>query len=202
MALSTLTDTFYALRFLRLLTTKWEKTGAFKAGIIDKKGKVLRKPKGSRDKSVYNMFHKLVFNVKRLLNKLPFGKTTIASYLAALYLIKEHTGMSNGLLGEILFEVAGYNPQLDTSLNLNESFLLNEKLCLAEGSYLFCEDLLYFKTGETLSGQGRMLCVTEYNCQPAGDIFGIPVFKLLDEETNQLVIVSSLQLTPSNKTLI
>ena len=59
-----ITDRFYALRFLRLLTTPWEKTNAFKAGIIDANGKVLKKAKG-KDKKVYNIFHKLVYNLKR-----------------------------------------------------------------------------------------------------------------------------------------
>ena len=71
-------DTFYAFRFLRLLTTPWTKMGAYKLGLIDAQGVVLRKPESSEERSKYNVFHKLVFNVKRLLNKLPFGKTTIA----------------------------------------------------------------------------------------------------------------------------
>ena len=43
-------DRIYALRFLRLLTTNWEDTNAFKAGIIDKDGKKLRKPTSADDK--------------------------------------------------------------------------------------------------------------------------------------------------------
>ena len=86
-------DFFYALRFLRLLTTKWERTTAYKLGLIDKKGKVLKKPENDKEKAAYNIFHRLVFNIKRLINKLPFGKSALASYLGALFLIKEHTGI-------------------------------------------------------------------------------------------------------------
>ena len=75
-------DFFYALRFLRLLTTKWEDTNAFKLGIVDKNGKKLKKPETSDEKSAYNTFHKLVYNIKRLINKIPLGKSTLASYAA------------------------------------------------------------------------------------------------------------------------
>ena len=42
-------DFFYAVRFLRLLTTKWENTNAFKLGIVDKNGKKLKKPEPSEE---------------------------------------------------------------------------------------------------------------------------------------------------------
>ena len=91
-------DLFYAFRFLKLLVTPWEKTVAFELGIIDENGKVLKK--GSQrntpeEKSAYTVFHRLVFNLKRLLNKLPFGKSKLASYASALFLIKEETGMKD-----------------------------------------------------------------------------------------------------------
>ena len=86
--LSRTADTIYAIRFLRLLTTRWSSTGAYKLGLIDKNGKHLRSPINDIERSKYNIFHRLVFNIKRLLNKIPFGKSTIASYLTALYLIK------------------------------------------------------------------------------------------------------------------
>ena len=36
-------DLYFVFRFLRLLTMKYEKTDAYKLGIIDEKGKVLKK---------------------------------------------------------------------------------------------------------------------------------------------------------------
>ena len=36
-------DLYFVFRFLRLLTMKWEKTDAYKYGIIDKKGQILKK---------------------------------------------------------------------------------------------------------------------------------------------------------------
>ena len=65
-------DLFYAYRFIKLLVTPWEKTEAFEFGIVDDNGKVLKKTsalKTSEEKAAYTVFHRLVFNIKRLLNK-------------------------------------------------------------------------------------------------------------------------------------
>ena len=80
-------DLFYAFRFLKLLVTPWNKTGAYEQGIIDENGKNLKKAKElttGQEKEVYTVFHRLVFNLKRLLMKVPFGKSRLASYAAAL----------------------------------------------------------------------------------------------------------------------
>ena len=98
------TDTVYTLRFLRLLTTPWEETNAYKEGLIDDQGKKLRKPVTEKEKSVYNMFHRLVFNVKKLINKVPGGKSKIASYAAALLLLKENYSLSDTSLEKIVAE--------------------------------------------------------------------------------------------------
>ncbi len=82
-------DLIYTLRFLSILTTPWENMPAFKLGLIDKNGKYVRKPVTGDEKSAYTYFHRLVFNIKRLLGLIPLGKTRIASYAAALYLLKE-----------------------------------------------------------------------------------------------------------------
>ena len=77
--LSKSADLLYTLRFLRLLTTPWEETNAFKLGLIDNEGKKLKKAQTSEEKSAYNTFHRLVFNVKKLINKVPGGKSKRAA---------------------------------------------------------------------------------------------------------------------------
>jgi len=189
-----LTDRFYALRFLRLLTTPWEKTNAFKAGIIDANGNVLRKAKGSADKKVYNVFHKLVYNLKRLLNKVPaVGKTTLASYAAALYLIKEHTNLKDEQLASIIEEAFGFDPT--TNLLAEESIAhLDENGCLTQGNYEFCDETIYSKNGDEQPGYYNIITVTEENKFPIGKVFGQPIFQLIDADTGSTVIVSNTQL--------
>ena len=97
-------DLTYTLRFLRLLTTKFEDTTAYKLGLIDEKGKKLRSPKTNEEKSAYNLFHRLVYNIKKLINKAPGGKSKIVSYAAALLLLKETYNLSDNSLEKILNE--------------------------------------------------------------------------------------------------
>ena len=43
-------DLFMTYKFIRLLTTKWNKTDAYKTGVIDDKGKLLVKGKDQTEK--------------------------------------------------------------------------------------------------------------------------------------------------------
>lgn len=181
-------DTFFALRFLRLLTTPWEKTGAYKNGIIDANGQVIKKPKTSAEKSTYNLFHKLVFNLKRLLNRIPFGKTTIASYATALLLIKEHTGLSERLLGTLLEDVTGYNPYIDLDLNEEYSLFLTEHGELKKGEYELIESVL-LPNGDYTNLKGSVIFTED--AQPIGSIFGISIFKGTHVSTKQPVLLTT-----------
>jgi hypothetical protein len=85
-------DLLFTYQFLKRLTTPFKETKAFELGIIDEDGKVLKKAKQlttSEEKKAYGYFDRLVFGLKRLLEKVPGGKSKFASYAAALYLIKE-----------------------------------------------------------------------------------------------------------------
>ena len=185
-------DTIYAFRFLRLLTTPWTKMGAYKMGLIDADGKVLRKPETSEEKSKYNIFHKLVFNLKRMLNVLPLGKTTIASYLAALYLIKEKTGISDRALAKTLKETTGIDPR---AMQLEESFwYLAEDNMLRAGTYTLVRDLPLRLTGDILAYK-KTSVVIEENCAPVGNIFGINVFCGTHCKTRQKVLITQHDIT-------
>ena len=83
---------YFVYQFLKKLVTPFEKTEAFKLGIIDKDGKILKKRRDletKEEKSAYNLSDTLVWNLKKILGKIPFGKSKLASYAAALWLIKE-----------------------------------------------------------------------------------------------------------------
>lgn len=86
-------DTLIVFRVLKLLTTKWENQAAYKHGLIDSNGKrTNKKPETSAEKDSMSLLHRMVFNLKRLINKVPFGKTAFASYAVALALLKESLG--------------------------------------------------------------------------------------------------------------
>ena len=94
--LKTAADLVYTIRFLKLLVTPIEKTKAFEAGIIDENGKKRKDfNTNSTDdreayRSHYTPFHRLVFNLKKIMAKAPGGSSVVARYGAALALIKEH----------------------------------------------------------------------------------------------------------------
>ena len=153
-------DLFMTYKFIRLLTTKWNKTEAFKAGVIDDKGKLLVKGKDQteKQKQTYQLFDKMVFNLKRILEKVPFGKSQIASYAAALFLLKEETGMEEADILKVL-EDLGHN----TSIDLNEEFK-----DLREGQHILNHDLMESKKGTIVHLD---------DIEPVGQFAGVPIYK-------------------------
>ena len=169
-------DFFYSLRFLRLLTTPWKKTGAYKAGIIDEDGKVIKKPNSTTERSVYNTFHKLVFNLKRLLNKVPLGKSTLASYAAALFLIKENTDMSDRAIKLILSEGAGIDISATALIeSTGNVWFLNKDGSIQEDTYVLTRELAIPSTGDILALKNTRVIVESH--LPVGNIFGISIFE-------------------------
>jgi len=180
-------DTIYAFRFLRLLTTPWEKTGAYKAGLIDATGKLLRKPETSEEKSKYNIFHRLVFNVKKLLNKLPLGKTTIASYFAAFYLIKEKTGLSDKQIAHAIQEATGFDP-LEIELHESSWYMVEDNK-LRCGRYTLLNDIAMPATGEVFALKNSTVVVKE-DSAPRGNIFGVNVYSAFHTSTRQNILIT------------
>ena len=82
-------DLVITYRVIKLLVTPFNKQEAFKQGIIDKDGKVLRKYrtlKTTAEKKSYTILHRFVFNLKRILSKVGLGGRlgTFAVALATL----------------------------------------------------------------------------------------------------------------------
>tara|TARA_R100000278_G_scaffold105254_1_gene81678 strand:+ start:811 stop:1413 length:603 start_codon:yes stop_codon:yes gene_type:complete len=181
-------DTVYALRFLRLLTMPAEKTAAFKTGVIDKDFKKLKKPETPDEKKAYTLFHRLVFNVKRLLRKVPMiGKATVSSYLAALWLIKDHTQMTDEELSKVLKEV--YDIDTSDFILFENSMFINNDDQLIEGSYILNKNITLPITGEELVLKGSKVVVEE-NSNPYGTIFDTPVFKVYHPKTKNYVYIT------------
>ena len=85
-------DLVITYRVVKLLATPFEKQEAFKYGIIDKDGKVLRKfrtLKTTAEKKSYTMLHRFVFNLKRILQKAGLGGRLGTFAVALGLLIRE-----------------------------------------------------------------------------------------------------------------
>lgn len=117
-------DLFLVYQFIRRLATPFNKWEAYKLGIIDENGKVLRKKKTLKDpkeRAAWGIFDIMVANMKKLLAKVPGGSTRLASYAAALFLIKEHKAFTEeSLITEDMDE-----DDLEESLSLFSEAYLN-----------------------------------------------------------------------------
>lgn len=100
-------DLFLVYQFVRRLATPFDKWDAFKEGVIDKDGNILVKKnrRGGKQNTAFGLFDVMVLNMKKLLGKLPGGSSKIASYAAALFLIKEYKVFTDdSLLNEDMSE--------------------------------------------------------------------------------------------------
>ena len=87
-------DMLITYRLLRILTTPFNKQDAFKYGIVDKDGKVLRKYSSlskPEEKKSYTWLHRFCFNLKRIMGKVGFGSRLGSIALALGVLLKEHS---------------------------------------------------------------------------------------------------------------
>lgn len=75
-----------------MIVKPFSDTDAYKQGIIDEKGTVLIKPKDFTtvdQKNAYTYLDRLVFNMKRIINRMPGGENKTKNIVAAFFLIKE-----------------------------------------------------------------------------------------------------------------
>lgn len=101
--MANLVDLYIVYRILRKLTTPFDQWDAYKQGVIDAEGNIIKKPEDRTtldQKESLTTLDTLILNLKKILGKLPFGKTRLASYGAALFLIKEEKNLTEDNLEE------------------------------------------------------------------------------------------------------
>ena len=188
-------DVVYTIRFLKLLVTKFEDTGAFKAGIIDKDGK--RNPDFNTDKmddreayrDHYTSFHRLVFNLKKIMAKAPGGSSVVARYGAALALIKEHGDLSDRQLQKI-HEASGIDV-MDILMESSQWYVL-ENGCVGQGVYRIRNDSMTDSADE-LVRKGDQIRIAEDNL--CHDVLGISIFEGTHLRTSKRILFSANEIT-------
>lgn len=96
--MSRFVDAIITYRILRKLTTPFEETDAYKLGIIDKTGKILKRWNDLttvEERDAYTLLDRLVWRLKRIIEKVPYENKKVVSFAAALALIKEHQNAEN-----------------------------------------------------------------------------------------------------------
>jgi len=115
--MSRILGTIVAYQTVKMLSSNWKTWDIYKLGLIDAQGKQVRKAETSAEKAAMNFGTILVMNLKRMIEKLPFGKTRVGSLAAALFLLKEHNNVLDDQ--EFDLEISKYINILE--LQLNES---------------------------------------------------------------------------------
>jgi hypothetical protein len=91
--MSRIIDNLIAIRILRKLITPFDQTEAYKLGIIDARGINLIKSVSfthPEQRDAYTYLDRLVFNVKKIINRLPGGEGKMKNLVAAMFLVKEY----------------------------------------------------------------------------------------------------------------
>ena len=181
-------DLFYTFRFLRMLVTPFDQTDAFKLGLIDANGKRIKTEKidNSEKKSAYTTFHRLVFNIKRLMAKVPGGQSKLASYAAALFLIKEEHNLSDKNIEKILNE-SGLSP-LDFLAEDSKWFLLEDNM-LSPGIYQLRNEKVP-SDGADIVFNPKDKIMVENRCYPVGEILGLNIYSVTHINSNKEVHIT------------
>lgn len=101
-------DNLIAYKMLTMLVTPFIETDAYKLGIIDKDGKNLIKTsklETSQQRDAYTYLHRLIFNIKKILNRLPGGESKLKNIVAAFWLVKESYANGKTVISEDLEKV-------------------------------------------------------------------------------------------------
>ena len=185
-------DSLIVFRFLKLLVTPFDKTKAYELGIIDERGKNLRKANKlntEEERESYTILHRLVFNIKKLIEKVPGGKTKLGSYAAALFLIKEHT--KDKLEDWDMLEKEFYNYLKENDLiepyDLDEEIQFTDKL--TKGKYRLINDIYTDKSTEVVAKKGDIV-IAYADTPPEETIMGEDIFPVIHEKSENEIYIS------------
>lgn len=191
-------DLFVAYRFIRILTTPFEKSDAFKFGIIDNKGNRIKKENSSKPavelttselKNSYTILHKLVFNIKKIFLKVPGIKTKVGTYAAALFLLKDtfKENFENPRFIEKTFlEYLKENYEIDDSIS-EEVIGFGE--ILPKGEYILQSDILSRQSEDIIAKKGDKVFATQ-DTSPTDTILGVEIFSVIHEKSKETIYIS------------
>lgn len=144
-------DLIITYRVVKMLVTPFNKFKAYDLGIIDEKGKSLKKMKEVKgsDRKHYTMLHRFVFNLKRILQKVGLG-SRLGSFAVALALLikedKSYTEHKDAIESAVITYLKEENLY---NMLLNE---VREMPEIEEEPYMTCFGMsVYEKNGELVS---------------------------------------------------
>ena len=190
-------DLFVTYRFLKLLTTPFEKQDAFKLGIIDKDGNRIKQPNSTRpavelatteQKNSYTILHKLVFNIKKIFAKVPGLRTKVGTYAAALFLLKDT--FKESVDDPDMFEKEFMKYLKEQGIELDNE--ISEEVIgfgeiLPKGEYVLINDILNKQEHIILKGDKVIAYADE---APVDTVLGVDIFPVVHVKTQEKIFVS------------
>lgn len=185
-------DLLYAFKFLKVLTTPWKETSAFKLNVIDENGKRNRSVAldSSERLDAYTPFLRLAYNIKRLIDKVPGTQSRLGNLAAGLYLMKEKYHMTDKRLHSIL-EKVGVD-SMDFLAEDAQWFILEDKR-IAPGLYNLSNNKILNKNYEELAFVRDKVQVSN-ECYPVGEVFGLPIYEVTHVRTNTKIYITASEL--------
>ena len=195
-------DLFVTYRFLKLLTTPFDKQDAYKLGIIDKDGnRKIGKPipgikvskpdplTTSEEKAAYTILHKLIFNIKKIFQKVPGLNTKVGTYAAALFLLKDT--FKESVDDPDMFEKEFIKYLKEEGYELDDS--ISEEVVgfgevLPKGKYTLIQDILN-KEEEDLSAKKGDVVTAYEDVPPVDTILGVEIFPVVHKKTGSVIYV-------------
>ena len=192
-------DLFVTYRFLKLLTTPFEKQEAYKLGIIDENGNRIKKPKSTKPavelatselKNAYTILHKLVFNIKKIFAKVPGLRTKVGTYAAALFLLKDT--FKESVDDPDMFEKEFMKYLKENDIEFDDS--ISEEVIgfgevLPKGEYVLINDILN-KEEEELSAKSGDKVVAFDDEAPIDTVLGVEIFPVIHVQSQEKIYVS------------
>ena len=187
-------DLFVAYRFLRILTTPWEDQPAYKLGIIDKDGKLLKRSTSLRtidEKQAFTLLHRLVFNLKRILSKIPGVRTKIGTYATALFLLKQHFGgqVEDEDMIEKAFKTWAIKNGYATEEELGEEVGGEESKILPKGSYKLTQDIFVGNQGD-IRGKAGDVVIAFADTPTTDNVLGKNIYKVVHQKSKTEIFVA------------
>ena len=196
-------DLFVTYRFIKLLVTPFDKTEAFKLGIIDAKGnRVMPPPKNgvrqtkpeplrtTEEKNAYTILHNLGFNIKKIFDKVPGLRTRLGTYAAALFLLKdtfkESVDDPDVFEKEFMKYLKEQGYEIDDTI-MEEVVGFGE--VLPKGEYTLVNDILN-KDEEELTAKAGDKVATFKDEPPVDTILGVEIFPVVHMKTKEEIYVS------------
>jgi hypothetical protein len=192
-------DLFITYRFIKLLTQPFEKTEAYKLGVIDKNGKRNVQPGTTRptqlatteQRNSYTILHKLIFNIKKIFSKVPGLRTKVGTYAAALFLLKdtfkEQVDDPQMFEKEFIKYLQEQGIEFDGTIDLEEVIGFGE--ILPKGEYALINDILNKEEEELTAKKGDK--VTAFKDQPPIDtILRVEIFPVVHLKTKEEIYIS------------